>query len=196
MTLLGAHSKTVVSGMDELPGKNNYFIGDDPSKWRTDVPNYARVKYQNIYPGIDLIYYGNQAQLEYDFLVAPGTDPKSIIWKVESGPTRADKKHLRGAPLRIDRNGDLLVGLDGQEIRFQKPVAYQNMTVTSPQSKADGQKIHRGPLRSAIQKSSGNSIVGLRHCAAFSHRPGGLVFQLPWGQFQRSGGRYRRRRRW
>ena len=140
MTLLGANSKAVVSGMDELPGKNNYFIGNDPSKWRTDVPNYARVKFQNIYPGVDLIYYGNQAQLEYDFLVAPGTDPKSIIWKVESSLIPADKKHLRDAPLKIDHDGNLLVGLNGEEIRFQKPIAYQDITVTSPQSKTGSRK--------------------------------------------------------
>ena len=83
MKLLGANPAAAVNGMGELPGKSNYFIGNDPKKWRTDVPNYARVKYQDIYPGVDLVYYGNQGQLEYDFLVAPGSDPKAIRWNVE-----------------------------------------------------------------------------------------------------------------
>jgi len=66
-------------GADELPGKSNYFIGNDPQKWRTNVPTYAKVKYQGVYPGVDLVYYGNQGgQLEYDFVVAPGADPSAI----------------------------------------------------------------------------------------------------------------------
>jgi len=68
--------------MDELPGKSNYFIGNDPKKWRTNVPNYAKVKYANVYPGVDVVYYGNQGQLEYDFVVQPGADPRQIVLDV------------------------------------------------------------------------------------------------------------------
>ena len=64
--------------MDQLPGIVNYFIGDDPAKWRTNIPTYAKVQYQDVYPGIDLAYYGNQGQLEYDLIVAPGADPNQI----------------------------------------------------------------------------------------------------------------------
>lgn len=71
--LVNANSTAIVTGTDELPGKANYFIGNDPQKWRTNVPTYAKVKFQNVYPGVDLVYYGNQSgQLEYDFVVAPG----------------------------------------------------------------------------------------------------------------------------
>src|SRR5882762_8081425 len=79
MSLVGAARKPVVSGLDEQPGRANYFIGKDPAKWRTNVATYAKVHYQNVYPGIDLVYYGNQRQLEYDFVVAPGSDPKKIV---------------------------------------------------------------------------------------------------------------------
>src|SRR5438045_901909 len=65
MNLVGAARTPAVSGTDELPGKVNYFIGKDPAKWRTQVPTFAKVQYQNVYPGIDLVYYGNQRQLEY-----------------------------------------------------------------------------------------------------------------------------------
>ena len=80
--LVGANVKAAVTGAEELPGKSNYFIGNDPKKWRTNVPNYAKVKYASVYPGVDLVYYGNQGgQLEYDFVVAPGADPRSSTWR-------------------------------------------------------------------------------------------------------------------
>ena len=71
MRLVGANARAKVTGLEELPGKSSYFIGNDPEKWRTNVPNYARVEYANVYPGVDLVYYGNQRQLEYDFGLAP-----------------------------------------------------------------------------------------------------------------------------
>jgi hypothetical protein len=85
MKLVGANEKAKVTGMDQLPGKSNYFIGNDPKKWRTNVPNYAKVKYANVYPGADLVYYGNQGQLEYDFVVSSGADPNSIELAINSG---------------------------------------------------------------------------------------------------------------
>ena len=72
MKLVGANPATQVVGLEELPGESNYFIGNDPDKWRTDVPHYAKVQYKDVYPGVDLIYYGNQRQLEYDLVVEPG----------------------------------------------------------------------------------------------------------------------------
>ena len=86
MKLVGANANAAVTGGDELPGKVNYFIGNDPKKWRTNVPTYAQVRCRNVYPGIDLVYYGNQGgQLEYDFVVAPGADPSSILLAVDAG---------------------------------------------------------------------------------------------------------------
>src|SRR2546430_5784455 len=85
MKLVGANQAANVTALDELPGKTNYFVGNDPKKWRTDVPTYGKVKYEAVYPGIDLVYYGNQRQLEYDFVVAPGADPKAITLAVEAG---------------------------------------------------------------------------------------------------------------
>jgi len=96
MRLVGANTRAAVTGAEELPGKSNYFIGNDPKKWRTNVPNYAKVKYQNVYPGVDLVYYGNQGgQLEYDFVVAPGADPSAI--KLDVGAGLALPKNARSA---------------------------------------------------------------------------------------------------
>jgi hypothetical protein len=115
MKLVGANPTTNVVGLDELPGKSNYFIGNDPKKWRTNVPNFARVRYKDVYPGVDLIYYGNQRQLEYDFVVSPGADPRAI------------RLRLAGAQgMEIDRKtGDLLIQAGNGSIHFKKPLVYQ-----------------------------------------------------------------------
>src|SRR2546426_8760694 len=116
MKFVGANPKTRVKGQKELPGKANYFIGNDPAKWRTNVPTYAKVQYRDLYPGIDLIYYGNLRQLEYDFVVRPGADPKQIVVSVEG----ADN-------LEVDAQGDLVLDTAAGAIRQRKPVIYQNI---------------------------------------------------------------------
>ncbi len=116
MKLRHTNPAAKVAGVDELPGTSNYFTGNDPAKWRTNVPTYAKVKYQQIYSGIDLVYYGNQRQLEYDFIVAPGADPHRIAFDV------------RGAKqIRQNAQGDLILILktSEEEIRWHKPVVYQ-----------------------------------------------------------------------
>src|SRR5260221_2869396 len=119
MSLVGAARKPVMSGLDEQPGKANYFIGKDPAKWRTNVPTYAKDHYQNVHPGIDLAYYGNQRQLEFDFVVAPGADPKKIVL----GFMGAEK-------LEIDARGDLVLHVSGGDIRQHKPIVYQEIDGT------------------------------------------------------------------
>jgi len=114
MSLVGAARKPVVTGVDELPGKVNYFVDKDPAKWRTNVPTYAKVHYSEVYPGVDLVYYGNQRQLEYDFVVAPGADPKKIVLSFKG----ADK-------LEIDAQGDLVLQAAGAAIRQHRPTIYQ-----------------------------------------------------------------------
>jgi len=114
--LVGANPAPQLTGFDELPGKANYFIGNDPKKWRTDVPTYAKVKYHAVYPGVDLVYYGNQRQLEHDFIVAPGADPGLISLRLEGA-----KK------LSLDSHGDLILKTQNGEVRFQKPVVYQEV---------------------------------------------------------------------
>jgi len=114
MELAGAAPGLRVAGTDPLSGKVNYFIGKDPSKWRSDVPTYSKVKYSAVYPGIDLVYYGNQRQLEYDFIVAPDADASQV------------RLHFAGAgKLSIDSKGDLKISAANGEISFHKPVVYQ-----------------------------------------------------------------------
>ena len=144
MKLVGANGDAAVTGAEELPGKSNYFIGKDSSKWRTNVPTYAQVKYPSVYPGVDLIYYGAQGgQLEYDFVVAPGADPSAIKLKIAAdthGVTRAKRR----VPLRIASDGDLVVKADGAEIRMHKPVVYQNEANGAELGSENGRAVRQG----------------------------------------------------
>jgi Calx-beta domain-containing protein/carboxypeptidase family protein/beta-propeller repeat-containing protein len=114
LRMIGANSNAGVEGQDELPGKINYFIGNDPEKWRRNIPTYRKVHYESVYPGIDMVYYGNQRELEYDFVVAAGANPTAIKFRVEG----ADKIHL-------DKSGNLLFALKQDEIQLKKPSLYQ-----------------------------------------------------------------------
>jgi beta-propeller repeat-containing protein len=116
MKFAGANRASRVAGLEELPGKANYFIGSDPAKWRTNVPTYAKVQYRDVYPGIDLVYYGNQRQLEYDFVVRRGADPTRIVLGFQG----ADK-------VEVDVQGDLVLHTAAGPIRQQKPVIYQEV---------------------------------------------------------------------
>jgi CSLREA domain-containing protein len=120
LQLLGANPNPQVTGLEELPGKINYFTGNDPVKWRTNVATFAKVKYENVYPGVDLVYYGNQRQLEYDFVVAPGVDPSVIQLSL--------RDHAgQDLPLTTDAAGNLVVQLAGGDVRLGKPLVYQEI---------------------------------------------------------------------
>ncbi|HXY26522.1 MAG TPA: MBG domain-containing protein [Candidatus Acidoferrum sp.] len=132
MRVVGANPNAEIVGAEELPGKSNYFIGKDSKNWHTDVPTFAKVRYREVYPGVDLVYYGNQGQLEYDFVVAPGANPRKIRLEVTgtaettSNNESPDSEHF----LRIDENGDLVVSTEGGEVRYEKPVVYQTSNGT------------------------------------------------------------------
>jgi hypothetical protein len=133
--LVGGNKHAVATGEYELPGKANYFIGNDPTRWRTNVRTYAQVRYRNVYPGIDLVYYGNQSgQLEYNFVVAPGADPGSIILDVDAAGRTSSKRRVVGRRQpKLGTNGDLVVHMDGGgEVRFQNPVVYQGDAGSPP----------------------------------------------------------------
>jgi uncharacterized repeat protein (TIGR01451 family) len=113
MKLAGANPHARVTGNDPLPGKSNYFIGGDSSRWHNNIPQFARVRYENIYPGINLVFYGNQGQLEYDFQVAPGADPAQAVLQFD-----------RSKQLEL-RDGSLLVRGRAGSVRLEAPRVYQ-----------------------------------------------------------------------
>ncbi|HET9866492.1 MAG TPA: SBBP repeat-containing protein, partial [Nitrospira sp.] len=116
MKFVGSETRPQVTAQEELPGKVNYLSDKDPNRWRTGISTYAKVAYQNVYPGVDLVYYGNQQQLEYDFIVRPGTDPDIIALSFEG----ADQ-------LEVDAQGELVLRAGSGEIRQRKPLIYQEV---------------------------------------------------------------------
>lgn len=110
MKLSGTNPQAQATGLDELPGKSNYFLGRDRRKWHTNIPMYAKIKFKEVYPGIDLLYYGNQRRLEYDFIVSPGADPKAIklsfqgARKLELTPGGKLVLHAAGGQIRLVRS--------------------------------------------------------------------------------------------
>jgi hypothetical protein len=116
MNFVGANPGARMAGDDELPGKVNYLIGNDPAAWHTGVATFARVRVGQLYPGINLVYYGDQRQLEYDFDIAPGADPGLI------------RIHFNGADkISVGNRGELILALAGGEIRQPAPVIYQKV---------------------------------------------------------------------
>ncbi|HEU4594438.1 MAG TPA: FG-GAP-like repeat-containing protein [Pyrinomonadaceae bacterium] len=115
MSLVGANERARVEAEGALAGKSNYLIGSDPSKWRTNVPHFSRVRYDEVYPGVGLVFYGNRRRLEYDFHVAPGADPNTI------------RLAFSGArQVRVEEeSGDLLLSTPGGELRQHKPFIFQ-----------------------------------------------------------------------
>jgi hypothetical protein len=135
MKLVGSNPVAVTAGTNPLPGKSNYIIGNDPQKWHSGVPQFAGVHYASVYPGIDLVFYGNQGQLEYDFKVAPGADPSQAELQFDG----VTKLELSGGDL-------LLTGSDAGNLRLQAPQVYQR----------DGE--HRQPIAGRFVLRAANRV--------------------------------------
>ncbi len=114
MQLAGSNPNASVTATDLLPSKSNYILGNDPAKWRHNVPQFARVQYEDVYPGINLVFYGNQGRLEYDFQVAPGSDPAQAELEFD------------GAKLELN-NGALIMQGEGGSVRLDAPRVYQEI---------------------------------------------------------------------
>lgn len=114
--LPNSRSAGQISADGLLPGKSNYLVGNDPQSWHTQIPNYSRIEYREVYPGVTLAYYGTQRALEYDFVVAPDADPSQISVAVEG----ADK-------IELDPSGDLVLHVGGQKVYHRAPVSYQSI---------------------------------------------------------------------
>jgi hypothetical protein len=112
----GANPRVSIDGVDRLQAESNYLLGKDVSKYLRHVPNYSDVRYEDLYPGIRLDFYGNGQQLEHDFTVAPGASPATIVF------------HFEGAKsTEIGSSGDLVVRMDEGDLRLKKPYAYQTI---------------------------------------------------------------------
>jgi photosystem II stability/assembly factor-like uncharacterized protein len=126
-----------VTGEEPQAARSSYFVGNDPAKWVTGAPNYARVRYRELYPGVDLVFYGRQRQLEYDLVVAPGADPKAIRLQFDGVES-----------MRVDQAGNLLLSTGTGDVEQHRPVIYQE----------------RGGAREAVE---GRYVIQPHHRVAF-----------------------------
>jgi uncharacterized repeat protein (TIGR01451 family) len=136
MKLLGANPNAKVAAADELPGKSNYLLGNDPAKWRRDVPQFARVRYEDVYPGINLVFYGNQGQLEYDFQVAPHADAAQAELEFDG----AKKLELK--------DGALIISAKNGSVRLEAPQVYQQ--IAGRREPVEGKFVLRGAHRAGF----------------------------------------------
>jgi hypothetical protein len=119
LEFVGANENPQILGEDRLPWNNNYFIGNDPAQWRTDVPNYGKIRFTEVYRGIDLVYYGNRKRVKYDFVVKPGEDPARILLKYDFGGYEGS--------LAVNNKGELVVKTPVGDMIEEKPYCYQRV---------------------------------------------------------------------
>lgn len=136
MKLAGANPNAKLAGADLLPGKSNYFLGNEPSKWLRGVPQFAKVRYEDVYPGINLIFYGNQGRLEYDFQVAPGSDPGQA------------ELEFNGAQQLSLKNGSLIIQAENGSVQLAAPRVYQE--IAGKQQPVEGSLVLRGANRAGF----------------------------------------------
>jgi photosystem II stability/assembly factor-like uncharacterized protein len=116
MTLVGANPSPAPVAQEKLPGRVNYLLGNDPARWQQGVATFAKVRYEKVYPGVDLVYYGNEQELEYDFLIAAGIDASAIALRFDG----ADRIEING-------QGELILHAGDNQLRQRKPAAYQTI---------------------------------------------------------------------
>jgi hypothetical protein len=170
LSMVGANPNPVAVGENQQPGKVNYFIGRDKSKWHTNVPTYAKIRYKDIYPGIDLVYYGNPSQMEYDFELAPGANPKQIQFDVKG----ADSVH-------VDQNGDLVLETPQGSLHMKSPVLYQ--TINNMRLPLSGGYLMKNSTRVGFSLSGydANKPLVIDPVLLYSTYLGGLADDQPVG---------------
>jgi len=167
MTLVGANRAPQMEGIDELPGKSHYFVDSDPAKWRTNVPQYAKLRYRDVYKGVDVVYYGNQQQLEHDFVVAPGADPAKIRFKVAG----ADK-------LELNTGGELVLHVSGGQVRLHKPGIYQEIAGVKTEIAGGYQIMISGEVGFALSKYDTKQTLVIDPVIEYATYLGGSNFDL------------------
>jgi hypothetical protein len=179
MKLVGANAKPQVVGERQLPGKSNYFFGEDPAKWRRNIPQFAGVRYRSVYPGVDLVYYGNQRQLEYDFVVAPGANPRAI--RIDFGGASS---------MKVNASGDLVLAVGRQEITVCAPVAYQ--AIDGAKQIVAGRFVVRGAREVSFEigRYDTSRPLTIDPTVVYSTYLGGSGSDQAWGTVDQAGSVY------
>lgn len=165
MRLVGGNSAPLITGHDELASTTNYFLGNDATKWITDVPSFARIVYDDVYPGIDLVFYGSaDGRLEYDLIVAPGADPRSIQWAID------------GATPVLTQTGFLSLATEVGTVSFEPPVLYQ--VIAGVKTPVDGGFAidALGPVRYDVGRYDVRETLVIDPVLTWSHYLGGTQF--------------------
>ena len=165
--MLAANKSPQISGVDLQPGKTNYFRGNDPSQWRRNVSTYSKVRYSDVYPGIDVVYYGNQRQLEYDFVVAPGKNPSRI------------KLRFNGASPELDTIGNLVLRTSAGDITQAKPFAYQEVNGARREVAAN-YRVSKGVVNFSVGKYDRTLPLVIDPVLVYSSFLGGTSFEIGW----------------
>ena len=131
LELVGSNPSPLIEGLEELPGRSHYLLGEDPAQWKTHVKQFGKVRYAGVYPGIDLVFYGKDQRLSYDFVVAPGADPGAIGLRAWGGA------------LKLDPQGRLVADSDAGELVQERPIVYQD--ANGARTEIDGRFTLRGP---------------------------------------------------
>jgi hypothetical protein len=177
LRLVGAAAQPEARGIDPLTGKANYFVGNDPRQWRTGQPLFRKVQLNQVYPGIDLVYYAGESSLEYDFNVAPGAQPDRITLKVQG----ADD-------VRLDKDGNLLLTIGDEEIRQHRPVLYQVSNGVKLPVQGGYQLDGKTTVRFWIGSYDRARPLVIDPSLNFSTYIGGKLNDLGWGIAQDGGG--------
>ncbi len=170
LALAGGNPRPGVQAAGRLPGRTNYLLGNQPGKWKGDVPHYARVHYSNVYPGIDVTYFGSGRRLEYDFIVSPGVDPGLIRMRFEG----ADY-------LRLDREGSLRVGIGGRELVQPKPVVYQEKAGRRQTIEGRYTVARNREVRFAVGRYDRETPLVIDPVLVYAGYVGGTTYDVPTG---------------
>lgn len=168
MRFPGANANPRIVAREEQPARSNYFIGNDPSQWRTDIALFGRVTYRDLYPGVDLACYGNERHLEFDLVVAPGADAAKVKMEFEGL-----------APLRLDDFGNLVLGTGSGDLVLSRPVVYQESD--GKRSPVDGRYVIESPsgARVALEAYDSSRPLVIDPVLAYSTYLGGSHVEWP-----------------
>jgi hypothetical protein len=169
MQFVDANARAQIRGDAELPGKINYLTGNDPAQWRTGVAMFAKVRVRELYPGVNLVYYGNQQQLEYDFDIAPGANPEAIAIHFDG----TDKNS-------VNSRGELVLSLAGGEIRQPKPVIYQVMGGVRKEIQGGYRMVDAHTVAFAVGKYDRSQPLVIDPILSYSTYFGGTAGDTAW----------------
>ncbi|MCP5115161.1 MAG: hypothetical protein GY953_30380, partial [bacterium] len=166
ITLPGGNQNPKMDGVGAFPSFSGYFFGDNPEAWQTRVAHFSKVRYSEVYPGIDLVYYGKGRQLEHDFVIAPGADPSRIRMRFDGAGS-----------LDINPQGDLVLDVGGAAMRFSAPYIYTDSDQGRVQVAGRFQKLGEREIGFLVQDYDPSQPLVIDPVLSYSTYLGGTVME-------------------